>query len=96
MRCAKLVLSSVVLLAGLSGCVTLDAKLVEALAKDKASFCASVDTRGGAGGIVGGATGGYGQSTLSFCRSGMREAKVTLSPDGAISIEHGKQEADVE
>ena len=91
MRCAKLVLSSVVLFAGSSGCVTLDAKLVEALAKDKASFCASVDTRGGAGSIAA-PIGAYGQSTLSFCRSGQANAKVTLTPEGSISIEHGKVE----
>ena len=65
-------------------------ELVAELAKDSASFCAHGDVRGGAGGIIGGATGGYGQSTLGFCRSNTAEAKVTLGPDGSISIEHGQ------
>ena len=78
------------ILLSLSGCTAIDPKLIEALANDPASFCITSDIRGGAGGIIGGATGGYGQSTLSLCRSQMPEAKISLSPDGSISIEHGK------
>ena len=75
----------------LSGCATLDADFINALAKDDASFCASVDIRGGAGGIIGGATGGYGQSTLAFCRSRKNNASVALNPDGSMSIQHGAE-----
>ena len=70
------------------GCTTIDPAIIEALAKDPASVCITGDVRGGAGGIIGGATGGYGQSSLAFCRSQMPNAKIQLLPDGTISIEH--------
>ena len=88
MKNALLLLSASYLVLGLTSCVTLDDKLVNALAKDDASFCASTDIRGGVGSVVGGAGGGYGQSTLSFCRSNHANATVTLKPDGEISITH--------
>ncbi len=73
----------------LAGCSsTFTPEMIEALAKDSASFCAQSDIRGGAGTIMA-PSGGYGQSTLSFCRSNQKEAKVSIAPDGAISIEHG-------
>jgi len=62
-------------------------ELIQALAKDNASFCASSDIRGGVGGVTIG-TGGYGQAVLAFCRSNHEGATVTLKPDGTISIEH--------
>ena len=72
----------------LSGCSSfLTPELIKELAKDNASFCAQSDIRGGVGTIVAPA-GGYGQGTLSFCRSNHEKAKVTLTPDGSISIEH--------
>jgi hypothetical protein len=76
----------------LSGCsATLTPELIAALAKDDASFCGASDIRGGAGGgglLAGAMTGGWGQSTFTFCRSNHAGAKVTVSPDGSISIEH--------
>ena len=73
-----------------SGCSAIDPAIIEALSKDPASVCITGDIRGGAGGIIGGATGGYGQSTLSYCRAAQPGAKVTLSPTGEITIEHSK------
>lgn len=79
----------------LSGCSPiLTPELVAALAKDPASFCGHTDLHGGA---AGGALtplpvvplGGYGSGTLSFCRTNQANSRLTLSPDGAISIEHG-------
>lgn len=75
----------------LPGCSSLTPELIEALAKDNASFCARADTRGGVGSIVA-PSGGYGQATLEFCRSNRPNTKVTLSSDGSISIEHGGNE----
>ena len=72
-----------------SGCSTIDPAVIEALAQDQASICALGDIRGGAGSLLGGAGGGYGQSTLSFCRSNQPNATITLTPDGSISIQHG-------
>jgi hypothetical protein len=77
-------------LLAVSGCVTLSPELVRELAKDDASFCASADVRGGAGGIVGGATGGYGQGTLRLCRSNKDNAKMSIAPDGTMSIQNGE------
>ncbi|MFA6082643.1 MAG: hypothetical protein WC773_04540 [Patescibacteria group bacterium] len=74
------------------GCSILSPELIEALSKDTASLCALQDIRGGAGAIIG-AAGGYGQGTLSFCRSNYPDALVTLKPDGSISIQHGKIDA---
>ena len=75
----------------LAGCGSLTPELIKALAEDKASFCASHDVRGGAGALLA-PTAGYGQATLSFCRSNQPNAKVSLSSDGTISIEHGAGE----
>jgi len=91
MRNGILVVACSVFLAT-NSCVALSPELVSALSKDDASFCVAADVRGGAGGIIGGATGGYGQSTLILCRSQMPDAKISISPDGSISIEHGKVE----
>ena len=76
------------ILLSLSGCSTLTPELINALSNDPASFCALMDTRGGVGSIVAPA-GRYGQATLTFCRSAMPNAKITLHTDGSISIEHG-------
>ena len=75
-------------LLAMNGCSSLTAEMIAALSKDNASFCALNDIRGGAGAIIG-AAGGYGQGTFNFCRSNHANAKITLSPDGSISIEHG-------
>lgn len=82
-------LSASYLVLAVSGCSSIDPRVIEALAQDNASVCASGDIRGGAGSVLGGAGGGYGQSTLSFCRSNHNNAIITLTPDGAISIRHG-------
>ena len=88
MKNALLLLSAGYLAVGLSGCVTLDDKLVNALAKDDASFCASTDVRGGVGTITA-PSGGYGQATLKLCRSRMPGAELTLGEDGSMSIKNG-------
>lgn len=94
MRNARSILLVLVLLAGFSGCTTLSPELVRELVKDHASACFTTDVRGGAGGIMGGATGGYGQATVAFCRMmDTAKGKITLKPDGTIIIEHS--EADV-
>jgi hypothetical protein len=80
---------SVVLGLGTGGCSLLTPELIAALSKDTASFCAQSDIRGGVGTILTPA-GGYGQSTLAFCRSNYPDSLVTLKPDGSISIQHGK------
>ncbi len=73
----------------LAGCSsTFTPEMVEALSKDSASFCFTSDVRGGAGTIMA-PSGGYGQSTMSFCRSNQTEAVISISSDGTISIEHG-------
>ena len=77
----------VVLVLGLAGCTALSPELVEALAKDDASFCATADIRGGVGSVVA-PSGGYGQSTISFCRARKDAATITLQADGSISIQH--------
>jgi L-aminopeptidase/D-esterase-like protein len=74
------------------GCSPISPELVQALAKDNASFCAMGDIRGGAGAISMPAPGGYGQGTLAFCRSNRANARLTVLPDGSISIEHGTSE----
>ena len=63
-------------------------ELITALSNDSASFCMNTDIRGGVGTLLT-PGGGYGQSTLSFCRSNQPKATVTLQADGTISIEHG-------
>lgn len=74
----------------LAGCSTLSPEVIEALAKDQASFCGTQDIRGGTVGLMA-AAGGYGQGTLSFCRSNQPEARVKVNPStGEISIEHGE------
>ena len=79
---------AVVLLLSLPACATLDAEMIRALAADSASFCARSGVSGGAGWVIGGATGGYGQADFAFCRSNHAEAVVTLKADGSMSIEH--------
>lgn len=79
----------------LGGCsLPLTPELVEALSHDTASFCAKAGVRGGAGAAtlapVPVPAGGYGSADLEFCRSNFPGAKVTLAPDGSISIEHQK------
>lgn len=89
---ARMGLLGIVLLLG--GCSTaLTPELVDALAKDSASMCIAGDIRGGAGGIIGGMTGGYGQSTLHMCRSNRDNVKITLGVDGSMSIEHGEDDS---
>jgi len=74
----------------LSGCFGFSKEMLEELAKDTASFCGKVSASGGAAGMAGMLpSGGYGTSTLEFCRSNQPDAKVTMDDKG-ISIEHGK------
>jgi hypothetical protein len=77
-----------IILITISGCSTLTPEIINALANDPASFCALMDTRGGVGAVLTPA-GGYGQATMTFCRSAMPNAKISLHTDGTISIEHG-------
>jgi hypothetical protein len=83
-------LSALCLVFGLSGCVQLSPELVQALSKDDASFCASLDLRGGAGMIAGMPSGGYGQGTMNLCRSNKDNAKLSIAPDGTMSIQNGE------
>lgn len=71
----------------ISSCMTVTPELITALSEDNASFCLNSDLRGGVGGVTIG-SGGYGQSTLSFCRSNHSSAILSLKPDGSMSIEH--------
>jgi hypothetical protein len=72
----------------LSGCFGFSKEMLEALAHDTASFCGKVSASGGAGGMAGMLpSGGYGTSTLEFCRSNQPNARVTMDDKG-ISIEH--------
>lgn len=82
----SLVLCSAFLAVGCTSSLT--PELIRELAIDKASFCARGDIRGGVGTLMS-PSGGYGQSTLSFCRSNQANAKITLKPDGEITIQHG-------
>ena len=82
-------LSCAFLAVGCSSALT--PEVITALSQDHASFCAQGDIRGGVGTLMS-PSGGYGQSTLSFCRSNQPNAKITLSPDGEISIQHGERE----
>lgn len=86
----KVLLLSAMLFCGCS----LSPELIRALAEDDASVCAASDIRGGAGGVTVGA-GGYGQSTFTFCRSKMPNSKISIKPDGTISIEHGASDEKV-
>jgi hypothetical protein len=71
-----------------SGCSQLSPELVAALSQDNASLCVTTDVRGGAGGMVGGATGGYGQGTLTLCRTSHPGATLLVKPDGTVFIKH--------
>ena len=71
-----------------SGCATLDADMIRALAEDSASFCARAGASGGAGGLAAGAAGGWGTGEFAFCRSNHDGATVKLEADGSLSIEH--------
>ena len=82
------VLSALCLVVGLTGCGSLDPKIIEALAKDDASICISTDVRGGVGAVPS-MSGGYGQATTGLCRSKMPDAQIELKADGSISIKHG-------
>ena len=78
----------------LSGCVGFSKEMIEALARDNASFCGKVSASGGAGGIAGMMpSGGYGTSALEFCRSNQPNAKVVMDDKG-ISIEHWETSKD--
>jgi len=75
-----------------TGCFRFSPEFIEALAKDKASFCGKVSASGGAGGVAGFVpSGGYGASVLEFCRSNQPNAKVSMDDKG-ISIQHGVAE----
>ena len=74
----------------ISGCAPpLTADVIKALSSDTASFCAKTGVRGGVGAVAMPAAGGYGSAEFEFCRSNYPNSKVTLSPDGSISITHG-------
>ena len=87
-----LVLICAIMLGGCS--LPLTPELIAELAKDNASVCARAGVRGGAGmatiAPIPVPAGGYGSAELEFCRSNFPGAKVTLAPDGSISIEHQK------
>jgi L-aminopeptidase/D-esterase-like protein len=85
------IVSALVLVAGLMGCTTISPEMVEALSKNDASVCASGDVRGGAGAVAGVPSGGYGQGTMTFCRSGKPNAKLEIKPDGSMSITNGAE-----
>jgi hypothetical protein len=70
------------------GCTALDAEMIRALAADTASFCARSGISGGAGGLVTGVAGGYGQADFAFCRSNYPGAEVELGADGSIRLKH--------
>lgn len=84
-----------VLLSLTTGCpAPLTPELIEALAKDNASFCGRAGLRGGAGAMPIGAgpavpIGGWGSTEVEFCRSNYPGAKVSMAPGGIIAIEHG-------
>ncbi len=72
---------------------TLTPELIEALSKDKASFCASIVGSGGAGGMTISPVpvipvAGYGYGRITFCRSNHEKAKLSINPEGVVSIEH--------
>lgn len=90
--CVTAFILSALLVVGSMGCSAITPEMVRELAKDDASICISTDVRGGAGGIVGGATGGYGQASLALCRSGKDNATISMSPDGTMSIHNGAAE----
>ncbi len=74
-----------------SGCASLNADMIRALAQDSASFCARAGASGGAGGgglALGALTGGWGTGEFAFCRSNHDRATVRLDADGSLSIEH--------
>lgn len=75
---------------GAASCAPLSAEHIEALSRDNASVCLSSAARGGAGGIIGGATGGYGQAELVLCRSNRPNARLSIAKDGTVSIENGE------
>jgi len=72
----------------LSGCFSLTPEMIAALAKDNASFCAKLEASGGAGALSMVPTGGYGASSLMFCRSMQANARVSITKD-SIVIQHG-------
>ena len=82
------VLSIVGLVFGLSGCVSLTPETIAALGKDDASICATTDIRGGVGSLMSPA-GGYGQGTLTICRSNKDNARLEVKPDGTMIIQNG-------
>ncbi len=79
----------------LTGCSPpLTPELIDALAKDSASFCGRAGIRGGAGAMPIGVAptvpvGGYGSSEVEFCRSNYPGASVSMTPSGPITITHG-------
>lgn len=83
------VLMAVALSMTAAGCAAVSPELIEALAKDEASACFVADVRGGAGAVVGSMSGGYGQSSVRFCRSNKDQATVTMTAEGQITIQNG-------
>ena len=79
----------------ITSCSPLSPELIAALSKDNASFCANVGISGGAGALTITPApvplGGFGYGHLSFCRSNHDNAKLSMTPDGTISIEHGAE-----
>jgi len=91
-----LTVAGAALLLGLTACtLPLTPELIEALAKDNASFCGRAGIRGGAGAMplagVAVPAGGYGSSEVEFCRSNYPGASVSMVPGGAITITHGAE-----
>lgn len=85
----KLIFSGILISSlGFTSCTSLSPELITALGQDDASFCATTDIRGGVGSLLNPA-GGYGQATLSLCRSNKDNAELSIGPDGTLSIKNG-------
>jgi len=72
----------------LVGCSAMSPEQLTALGNDGASFCAVADARGGVGAVAGAPAGGYGQATLTVCRTNSPNSTLTVGPNGTMSIQH--------
>lgn len=79
----------------LPGCMNID-KVIDALARDNASFCGTATTWGGAGAVAIAPTavpvvpsGGAGYASVDFCRTNAPNSMIIRDKDGTIRIAHG-------